>query len=300
MKKSILTFCTVIVLSSIVVAQNNEFFNYSTANQILNEIEDNTHQRPMTDGWNLYGFAAIIIAFFSFAVSCYTYKAQQRTEKNTKKLPQEMQRKLLNALLRHLYRNYVITYTMRTKMKDIDYNGYPSEEHYEKLKIPMEDIHLEAFYGEDENFRLMHVLYLQLRNYNKEIDAALKHAIKPNIKKETKEEDFDTLEFKTSFLTEKIIDTIYKIWGKNDKNKEEMKKALELSLNGETNATGNIDVEGSGAFKLLTIEDLEKTAYAKLFPENKLSTLCDTFNNDVHEERKKNKRGAWKVRMIIY
>lgn len=276
-----------------------------TEEDLLNEYEamaqiaDNTRQDWVKDDWNVYGWVAFVVALLSLWVSAVTLWAQLRTESNTKKLSQDAQRTLLNELLRHLYRNYVITYTMRTKMKDIKYKGYPSEEHFEKLKIPMENIHLEAFYGEDKKFQLLHVLYLNLRNYNEEVEVALKHIIDPAIKKQTKDEDFDTLEFKVSFLTEKIIETIYKIWGENDSYRVDMRKAMKLSLSGETNASDNIDVPNSGKFDALTLDALKKTAYSMLYSEEELEKVKEIFNHDVHEERKKNKHGAWKVRMII-
>lgn len=267
---------------------------------VMARIEDNTHQRPMTDGWNLYGIFAFAIAVISAAISWYTYKEQRKTESNTKKLSQDTQRLLLNDLLRHLYRNYVKTYAMRTKMADIDYDGYPSEENYVKLKIPMENIHLDAFYGEDEKFRRMHVLYLNLRNYNEEVDVALKHATQQELTLETKDEDFDTLEFKASFLTEKIITTIHDIWGEDARYDEEMRNALDLSISGNSNAKRNIDTDGSGQFRHLTIDELKKTAYSSLYNEKQLEEICKTFNHDVQEERKRNERNAWKIRMIRF
>lgn len=51
---------------------------------VMARIEDNTHQRPMTDGWNLYGILAFAIAVISAAISWYTYKEQRKTEGNTK------------------------------------------------------------------------------------------------------------------------------------------------------------------------------------------------------------------------
>ncbi len=267
---------------------------------IMAKIEDNTHQDPITDGWNVYGIAAILISFFSLIVSWYTFYSQRKTEGNTKKLSKDMQRSLLIDLIRHLYRNLVIVYTMRTKMDDIDFKGYPSEEHFEKLKIPMNNIHLDAFYGNDEQFKSMHVLYLNLRNYNEEIDVAERHILNPELSRETKIEDLDTLEFKVSYLTERIINTIDEIWGLNEGIVQEMKKTIDVSLSGKTNATDNIDVEGSGDFVPLKIEDLKKTAYNKLFSDDELIGVCEIFNNDVKEERKKNNRGVWKVRMIRF
>jgi len=267
---------------------------------VMSKIEDNTRQDPIADGWNLYGIVAFVIALISVGISGYTFKAQEKTVGNTKKLSQDAQRRLLNELLRHLYRNYVIIYTMRSKMKDIGYKGYPSEEHFEKLKIPMENIHLDAFYGEEDKFGLIHVLYLNLRNYNDEIDVALKHITDSNLSQTTKDEDFDILEFKVSYLTGRIVKTIYEVFGENEANKEDMRRALRLSLIGKTNATDNIDVSNSGDFERLTFDSIKKTAYSMLFSDNELKKVCEIFNNDVTEERKKNNRGAWKVRMIKF
>lgn len=257
------------------------------------------------------GWWVAIFAFIVSGVSMYyaiiTYKAQTRTERNTqkaeentKRVSQEAQRKLLNELLRHLYRNYVITYTMRTKMIDINYEGYPSEEHFIKLKVPMENIHLDAFYGEDQKFQYMHVLYLNLRNYNDEIEIAMKHIIDPDMAKETKDEDFDTLEFKVSYLTGRIIETIYKIWGESESIKREMLEAMEISLEGVTNSTDNINADNTENFRRLTVQELLKTKYTLLYSGEQLNLFCNIFNHDVQVERMQNARGAWKVRMISF
>ncbi|MDE6556444.1 MAG: hypothetical protein K2K55_05715, partial [Duncaniella sp.] len=287
---------------------------------IMSMIEENTHQDQVRDGWNLYGWVAFLIAGLSLLVSVYTLYSQRKTEGNTKKLSRDMQRKLLNELVRHLYRNLVIIYTMRTKMNDIGFDGYPSEEHFDKLKIPMNNIHLDSFYGEDANFQTMHNLYLNLRNYNEEIEVAKKHFVDPSLSRATKEEDLDTLEFKVSFLTERIIESIYSIWGFVDRTiedrqekkrqmdneprnrplRDEIVKDLEVSLKGQTNAAENIDVEGSADFIRLTPDDFRKMAYGRLFDNERLKEVCDIFNRDIHEERKKNKRGAWKLRVIRY
>ena len=263
-------------------------------------VEKNTRQHWYSDNWNLFGIITSIIAFAALIYSILTYNAQLQTEKNTKNISQDAQRHLLCELLRHLYRNYVITYTMRTKMENMNYKAYPSEEHFVKLKIPTENIHLEAFYGENEKFQLLHVLYLNFRNYNNEVEIALKHITDPNISKDTKNDDFAMLEFKISFLTGKIIQTIYDVWGKEDKIRNEMRNAIRISLSGQTNANDNIDVPNSDDFIHLTLSDLKNTSYTKLYSNEELEKVLDTFNEDVHEERKRNARGAWKVRMIEF
>lgn len=277
--------------------QNRESQEYLLSDYgVMAKIEDNTRQDVIKDGWNVYGIVALVVALLSLIASIYTFVAQRRTESNTKKLSKDLQRALLIDLIRHLYRNLVIIYTMRTKMEDIDYKGYPSEEHFDKLKIPMENIHLDAFYGEDAQYQIMHDLYLKLRNYNDEIEVAKNHLLNPNMSRDTKIEDFDTLEFKATFLTERILETISKIWGLNDALNSQIKSKI---IN-KTNATNNIDIEGSDDFIPLTIEDLRKTGYGKIFSDRELIDICENFRRDVQEERMKNSRGAWKIRVIRF
>lgn len=282
--------------------------------ELMSLIEDNTRKRPKEDGWNLYGWSAFLIALASLIVaglSFYyarrtytytrlTYAEQSKTVDNTKKLSRDAQRHLLNDLLRHLYRNYVKTYTMRTKMKEIDYQGYPSEENYEKLKVPMENFHMEAFYGDDDKYSKVHNLYLNFRNYNEEIDVARQHSVDKNISKKTIDEDFDTLEFKVSYLTSRIIQTINEVWGDKTQFINEMKQAINNAVNETTNASETIDVEGSEKFERLEIKDLTQTSYSILYTPEELKILCDKFNTSVHNERKLNERRAWKVRMINF
>lgn len=306
--------------------QKDSLLNRLNDNEILSDyaimsmIEENTHQDDVKDGWNLYGWIAFFLSFFSLGVGFYTFYAQKRTEGNTKKLSKDMQRALLVELTRHLYRNLVIIRTIRTKMTDIDYKGYPSEEHFEKLKIPMNNIHLDSFYGNDRHFQSMHNLYLNLRNYNEEIKVAEKHFVNPMLSKEVKEEDLDTLEFKVFFLTERILETIYRIWGnvddslkdneerkdkmdkdpRNQKLKEDVKKQIQVALEGLTTESNNIDVEGGGMFKPVSVEEIKGTSYSRLYSETELEQICEALNHDIKEERKKNPHGAWKLRVIRY
>ena len=205
-------------------------------------------------------------------------------------------------------------------MIEIDYNGYPSEEHFKKLKIPMNNIHLDSFYENEKHFQTMYNLYLNLRNYNEEITVAEKHFVNPILPKISKEEDLDTLEFKVFFLTERIIETIYRIWGYvdedieddtekkkrmdeescNQKLKKEIKSKIQEAIKGLTNVSKNIDVEGSEKFKPITVEDIKDTSYSRLYNETELKKLCESINNDIKEERKKNPIGAWKLRIISY
>ena len=248
------------------------------------------------DDVNLVAIASILIAILSFFISYKTYKEQKTTANNTNKLSQEGQKNLLNDLIRHLYRNYVITFAMRSKLVEIDFQGYPSEEHLYKLQIPMENIHLDVFLGEEENYKLMHNLYLNLRNYNEEILVALTHFMNKDIDLETKLRDFDTLEFKVSYLIGRIVNTEYEIWGEQEKNN--ILSSLNVAINDVTSATN----KGCDNFKKITVERINKTYFAKLL-DNDMSLIDDftkKLNNAIKQERMLNARGAEKVHIIKF
>lgn len=270
----------------------------STDYGVMAQIEDNTHKDNLRDGWNMYGIFALAVAIISLIVSIKTFTSQSGTERNTKKLSQDAQRDLLCDMLRHLYRNFVITYAMRTKTMDESFEAYPSEEHFEKLKVPMENIHLEVFYGHDREYTLMHNLYLNLRNYNEEVGVARLHICSRDLTPQTKNEDFDLLEFKITYLTRRIIYTIGEIWGLNDRSLKVMRTAMDRALDKKTNANDNIPVEGCEDFEHKQPEVFD--FYERLYNEAERRHICDCFNRDVCDERKLNSRQARKIRMIRF
>ena len=164
--------------------------------------------------------AALFTSFVAMRYTIFTYKAQQRTEEhsfhiqdNTQRISLHVQKGLLEDLVRHLYRNLVVAYAIKSKMEHYGYdNVYPSEEHLIKQKLPLQNIHLEAFYSDDIHYKKINELYLLLRNYNEEIEIALKHFCNPRILKSVKERDFNTLIFKPGFLTEKIMTVLKEVW----------------------------------------------------------------------------------------
>lgn len=292
---SILTVCALFVTSNSFSQTLQE-----EGIQIMKGIRHNTQPDIIMDDVNLVAFASMLIAILSYIISRKTYKEQKTTANNTNKLSQEGQKSLLNDLIRHLYRNYVITFAMRSKLVEIDFQGYPSEEHLYKLQIPMENIHLDVFLGEEKNYKLMHNLYLNLRNYNEEILVALTHFMNKDIDLETKLRDFDTLEFKVSYLIGRIVNTEYEIWGEQEKNN--ILSSLNVAINDVTSATNNIPVEGCDNFKKITVERINKTYFAKLL-DNDMSLINDftkKLNNAIKQERMLNARGAEKVHIIKF
>lgn len=263
------------------------------------------------DGFN------ILIAVIALVFSIFTFYSQNKTSENTQKLSRESQRNLLLDLVRHFYRNLVITYTIKTKLDDMGYEGYPSEEHLIKLKVPMENIHLEAFYGRDKEYEVMHDLYLKLRNYNEEIDVACMHFKDVSLSQETKKRDLDTLLFKPSFLTKRIIMTMYELWDSKqvseDFSKEEyqdnvvsllkesgavkaVKEKIQEAQKGKTNASDNTVKPIDYNFEFYANE---KSCYAELlFLDEEWKGFVDKFNHEVYIERGKNAQGGDKVYII--
>lgn len=269
---------------------------------VMKGIRQNTQADFYRDDFNIIAIISIVISLVSFIFSVATYKEQKGTKNNTKKISQDTQRNLMNDLVRHLYRNYVITYALRTKLDEINFNGYPSEEHLCKLKIPMENIHLEAFFGCEKNYELMHDLYLKLRNYNEEVSVTLNHLKDKQVDINTKVRDLDTLEFKVSFLTERIVETEYEIWGNQIKVKEGILHCLDIGINNVTSAKSNIYNEGCDDFRRISIESVNNTYYAKLLGHNELliELFTEKLNEAIEAERMLNERGAEKIHIIKF
>ena len=276
---------------------------------------ENTSFHFWSDGLSLVAIAGLIMTIIAFV-------AQNRTASNTMKLTRNAQRDLLLDLVRHLYRNFVITYTIQTKLQDIEFKGYPSEEHLIKLKIPMENIHLEAFYGKnrEREYQVMNNLYLNFRNYNNEIDVACEHLKNPAIPNEVKLRDFSTLLFKPSYLTERILITLYEIWGQKGVSEDfekpgyrqrvcekivgsqvarEVKTKIREAQNGNTNASNNVATTTSEEFAKY---ESRGNSYARLLftSDNEWQQFLLAFNHDVQVERGHNEQGGEKVCVIRF
>ena len=305
----------IILLANAVVVDSNlvNYDHLTNIQEFTRTTAQNTTFEFWWDGFNI--LIAVIALLFSF----FTYLSQKNTSDNTQKISQDTQRNLLLDLVRHLYRNLVITYTIKTKLEDISFEGYPSEEHLVKLKIPMENMHLEAFYGNGKKYEVMHNLYLNLRNYNYEIDTALMHFKDKSISLETKQRDLKTLLLKPSFLTKRILITIYELWElkrvSDDFNKDGYDKRIETMLDssktaldarnkileaqkGKTNANNNTVLATDYNFERYSDKD---STYAKiLFAGQMLKSFLINVNKDVFVERGLNEQGGEKVYIIPF
>lgn len=171
----------------------------------------------------------------------------------------------------------------------------------------MENIHLEIFYG-DKAYSIIHTLYLQLRNYNVEVQVASEHFKHQGIDMFTKKMDLDNLEFKVFFLTRRIMETEYEIWGNTDNVWSGMFNALMLGVNKKNDAKDNRMVEGAEKFTQVSENIIRNSIYTTLLGRNKsekevaeiISDFTQHLNTAIMNERMLNNRGAEKIHIVKY
>lgn len=275
--------------------------------QIVMQLEDlckssaQTAQNTNFDFWSndfsLIALSGLLLSIIGLLLSVFIFQSQKKTEGNTRKLSRESQYSLLLDLTRHLYRNLVITYAVYSKMKIHHFNGYPSEEHFMKLKVPMENIHLEAFYGLDKEYMALHNLYLKMRNYNIEIDIACEHMKNSHLKESVRKRDFETLLFKAQFIVEIIIKTIKVVW--TEKNcLSDIRATLAEAQQGATNSSANEagDISGYEPFRN------DKSCYSQIIYLDKKGQddFYEKLNNDIKTELGFNLQDSSKIEIIDF
>ncbi len=188
--------------------------------EVLNKIAEQTHSVVDNTTPNFFWDDFSMIAIASFVVTViglYSIFYESRIEK----IDKDCQQHIFIDMLRHFYRNKICSITMRLKYEeaaaaDPERLCYPSDEHYLKLMVLPDDLHLERFYKEKRRFDLLHNLHLLMRNYNIEIETSLLHIKQPEVDQETKFRDFQTLNMKSGLITDKIIKTMSVLWPRTE------------------------------------------------------------------------------------
>jgi len=173
----------------------------------IQQLLEQLINKPASDFWqgDFYVVAVVSAAISLFGVYTIIH------EFSNDRIDEKCQINLLKDLVRHLYRNKVCTLAMQAKYNVAVANAegcYPSEEHYRKQQLLPEDIHIERYNHHADIYDKLHDLEMKLRNYNTEIEVAEMHMSNPNVDAETKKRDFETLDFKTGFLTVKISEVL--------------------------------------------------------------------------------------------
>lgn len=188
----------------------------------LELIESNTKKDNLKDGWNAYGWCAILVALLSLVISLLTLAAQSKTEKHTQKAPIKAQIGILKDLPRHFYRNLACTCAALLKFRDGGNRKdgrrlrYPSEANILKLTTLPDEFILPIDSLDESIYQTMHEDKLLFKNYNLEIEVASKHFASENISDESLKNDYDNLLFKPIFLVSRMFKLQEKIAPGND------------------------------------------------------------------------------------
>lgn len=262
----------------------------------LEAIERNTRFDWMPGIW---AFIISVVALVASVISAWyawrTYRYQKQTEMNTSRLSRAEQRRLLAEMVRHLYRNMVASYSLKVKMTAEEFAVYPSEEHLQKMKVVLDDIHLNLFYRNDSEHREMNKLYMELRNYNLEIDVICQHFKDPHIDRDTKERDLGTLLFKSNYLTKRIVFLLGNIWENNEKAFYE--EARDIITNEIADKNRQAGTPYDQPFK--PYRNPDSYYISTLFADN-LKPFLDGFDENVRRECGKNAEGHDKIHMIKF
>ncbi len=271
----------------------------------LTNIMDNTWNTALNTEFGIIALlsfiAALVSAFFaagSFMIGWRTMKAQISTENSTKggkNVPSTQS--LMIDMVRHLYRNYVVTYAIRERMKEKKFMVYPSEIHLKKMRLNLDNIDLHIYLKKPEDYLTLSNLYLFIRNYHYELEVFTEHLKDKMLDISTKEKDLYSLLFKCEFLTENIIKTLVTIWPDSKRNFIlEAKKAISDSQEYRQDETWLRTMAPMDSF---THYKGDNYSYylRKLFVDS-ADTFIDRFNRDVAIELGKDSVGSYKITMI--
>lgn len=229
--------------------------------------------------WGLDTSNIIVIISFVVAIWSWWYTRETvvsiRNEADKDRIDKECQRRLLMDIIRHLYRNKVCTLAMQAKYLRGKMMGYPSDEHFLKLKLLPRDIYLEQFYKDPDKFHLLHELEMLFRNYNTEIDVAQKHLSDKDMDYHTKMRDFGTLSFKPGYLAGRILGVMAQIWSeegstmyeKCDDDTRKVQLAKEVEVLKKEKQLSEEECKAMAYYRL-EMADMVRTSYRKNVKDN--------------------------------
>lgn len=189
-------------------------------------IADGVRDLARSAGFDVWDWMAFLIAAVSLLVAAFTFVSQKRTERNTQPLlGQQGQFLLLSDVYLTLYRGMMRGLQIFVSFKKVDdrHDGhlYPSvisREALFGLEIPLEHIHLELYYADQEKFEAMVNLYNTLRRYNQYIALAAEVLESPEATNEMVRRDtLDDLISRAVKLGNQIAtDVVPKVFGEKD------------------------------------------------------------------------------------
>jgi hypothetical protein len=173
----------------------------AAVDSLLTAIQGYTGQTASHTAYNFWSDGVCLIGIVSLFCTVFSFAAKETLGPKT-------YRAMLYDLIRHLYRNRICTLAIWAKYKQAEKlheKLYPSDEHYLKMLIPDKSLH-NSYNFCSKRWEAINKLEIQFRNYNIEVEVALNHIKDDSIDDKTKMRDFQTLYFKTGFLSEQITE----------------------------------------------------------------------------------------------
>lgn len=244
---------------------------------------------------------ALFVSIWSYKYTKWTYDEQKIVAKNTQLLNSQSQYGIMINLVRHLYRNFVCMLAITNKIRISGYKVYPAEIHLQKAKVSLDDIHLELFKGDEDIYAKLYDLVLQLRNYNLELDAAMAHFMRKDLKPEVKEYDIRTLLLKPGQLADQIVEALAVAYKGEYTLVEIRKDALEkvyASHNGNVKRNEGCEQwDKIGSFVDYTNKD---NKFLSTIFKDREDEFFDMLNKDARIECGKNTEGEFKLLFIEF
>ncbi len=249
---------------------------------------------------------ALVVSLFSAVISYVAMQYQKQIDANTRALERP---DFLTDLLRHLYRNMVFAYTiyqyMQNKRKNGEYTEVPSEASYKKFAIPVENINLSSAGNDREHYQL----YLQMRNFNLEVEVAAKHLRDRTISSKIIEEELQDIIYRMGFISMKVEDQI--IGNKDAKIRKTYPEIQKFLMDKLRENTGNFDNQVKTArFKKVRVSDKWMSNYlcfymsgknkdkSPIIDEEAKTEFWELFQQAVIMESGKRDTGAYIVHFI--
>ncbi len=143
----------------------------SQVDTTIHAIKENTEKTAQHTEKGSYEYVSIsvsILAFLIASITLYfsvrTFRSQRRTEKNTLRWSAKQER----SNLRRIAWNLLISYRKLLTMEKIllGLKKFPLPENFSSMKIQIEDIHLNEFYGNDIDYDGLYSIGDKIRDYN--------------------------------------------------------------------------------------------------------------------------------------
>lgn len=102
--------------------------------------------------------ATLIISFISLFIACRTLKSQRKTEKNTNPdITDNTQLKLLFQIYKSALNAYSFLFALHFQLEKAQYMVKPSNHIWNYIRMPLEYLHEELFYGNEDKLRYFQI-----------------------------------------------------------------------------------------------------------------------------------------------